>query len=52
MLAFVRAFFPVIPLLLGVCLGVLLAAAFKRGGKKKARIAELKARVEALERKA
>lgn len=52
MLAFVRVLHPLMPLLLGICLGVLMATAFRKGGNKKARIAELKARVDALERKA
>ena len=51
MLAFVRAVFPLAPILLGACAGALAVVACKSGGKNKARIAALRARVEALERK-
>ena len=52
MIAFIHVFLPVIPALLLFGAGAATVAACKSGGKKKARIAELKARVEALERKA
>jgi gas vesicle protein len=51
MLAFVRGVFPLIPLLLGACAGALAVMAWRPGGGNKARIAALRARVEALERK-
>ena len=53
MIAFVRVVFPLIPLLLlGACVGALIAAACRPAGRKKEKIADLKARIEALERKA
>jgi hypothetical protein len=51
MLAYVRVMFPLFPLLVGACLGALAAAALRPRGRNRARIAELKARIEALERK-
>jgi ABC-type microcin C transport system permease subunit YejB len=51
MLAFTRMMFPLVPLLLGICLGALAVMASRPGGRNKARIAELRARIEALERK-
>jgi len=51
MLAFIPLFIPLVPLLLGAGAGAVAVAACKSGGKKKAKIAELKARIEALERK-
>lgn len=52
MIAFVRVVFPLIPILLVACAAGLITAACRGGGRKKAKIAELKARIEALERKA
>jgi hypothetical protein len=52
MLAFIPRFFPLVLLLVGAGAGaVILAACTSGGGKKKAKIASLKARIEALERK-
>lgn len=53
MLAFIPLLFPLVPVLLGAGAGAVTVAAFKSGdgGKKKAKIAALKARIEALERK-
>ena len=51
MIAFIRHVFPLIPLLLGVCLGALAVMALRPSGGKKAKIAGLRARVDALERK-
>lgn len=52
MIAFIRAALPVIPLLLGALAGALAVMACRpSAGGNRARIAELKARVEALERK-
>jgi hypothetical protein len=51
MIAFVRVVFPLIPILLGACAGALAVMACRPSGKNKARIAELRSRVEALERK-
>jgi hypothetical protein len=54
MIAFIPVLFPLVPLLLGAGVGAATVAACttpKTGGKKKAQIAQLKARIEALERK-
>ena len=53
MIAFIPVLFPLVPVLLGAGVGAATVAACssKSGGKKKAKIAELKARIEALERK-
>jgi hypothetical protein len=54
MLAYIPRLFPLFPVLLGAGAGALLVAALNSGGgggKKKTKIAALKARVEALERK-
>lgn len=52
MLAFIPVLFPLVPLLIGAGAGaVTVAACSKPEGKKKAKIAALKARIEALERK-
>jgi hypothetical protein len=52
MLAFIPLLFPLVPLLVGAGAGaVTVAACTADGGKKKAKIAKLKARIEALERK-
>jgi hypothetical protein len=54
MLAHFPRLWPLFPILLGVGAGALLVASLGSGGgggKKKAKIAALKARVEALERK-
>jgi hypothetical protein len=53
MLAFIPLLFPLVPVLLGAGAGAVTVAACKSGdsGKKKAKIAVLKARIEALERK-
>jgi hypothetical protein len=53
MLAFIPLLFPLVPVLLGAGAGAVTVAACKpsTGGKKKAEIAALKARIEALERK-
>jgi hypothetical protein len=53
MLAFIPLLFPLVPVLLGAGAGAAVVAASKPGdgGKKKAQIAALKARIEALERK-
>jgi hypothetical protein len=45
-------FFPLIPFILGTCAGAFMVCACRSGGKKKAKIARLEARLEALERKA
>jgi len=47
MLAFIPVMFPLIPVLLGSGAGAATAAAFRSGGRKKAKIAEIKARTEA-----
>jgi len=52
MLAFVRVIFPLVPLLIGAAVVVATVALCKTDSSKKAKIAKLKARVEALERKA
>jgi hypothetical protein len=49
MLAFIPVLFPLVPVLLGA--GAATVAACGSGDKKKAKIAKLKARIEALERK-
>jgi hypothetical protein len=51
MLAFIPFIIPLVPLVLGAGLGAAAVAASKSDGKKKAKIAALKARIEALERK-
>ena len=53
MLAFIPLILPLVPVLLGAGAGAATVAAVKSGGggKKKAKIAALKARIEALERK-
>jgi hypothetical protein len=52
MLAFIPLLFPLVPLVVGAGAGAVAVAAIKSdGGKKKAKIAALKARIEALERK-
>jgi hypothetical protein len=54
MLAFIPLLFPLVPVLLGAGAGAVTVAAVNgksSGGKKKAKIAALKARIEALERK-
>jgi len=52
MIAFVRVVFPLIPLLLlGACVGALIAAACRPAGGKREKMAKLEARIEALERK-
>jgi hypothetical protein len=51
MLAFIPVFFPLVPVLLGAGAGATAVAACSSGDKKKAKIAKLKARIEALERK-
>jgi hypothetical protein len=51
MLAFIPVLFPLVPALLGAGVGAAAVAASK-SDKKKAKIAKLKARIEALERKA
>ena len=56
MLAFIPVLFPLVPLLVGAGAGAATVAACnagntKSGGGKKAKIAALKARIEALERK-
>jgi cell division protein FtsB len=52
MLAFIPLFFPLVPVLIGAGAGAATVAVCKSdGGKRKAKIAKLKARIEALERK-
>jgi len=51
MLAFIPVFFPLVPVLLGAGAGAATVAACTSTDKKKAKIAKLKARIEALERK-
>jgi hypothetical protein len=51
MLAFIPIFFPLVPVLLGAGAGAATVAACSSADKKKAKIAKLKARIEALERK-
>jgi hypothetical protein len=53
MIAFIPLLYPLVPVLLGAGAGAVTVAACKSvdGGKKKAKIAALKARIEALERK-
>jgi hypothetical protein len=53
MLAFIPVLFPLVPMLIGAGAGAATVAAChsKPEGKKKAKIAALKARIEALERK-
>jgi hypothetical protein len=52
MLAFIPVLFPLVPLLVGAGAGAATVAACNPGGgKKKAKIERLKARIEALERK-
>jgi len=51
MLAFIPVFFPLVPVLIGAGAGAATVAACSSGDKKKAKIAKLKARIEALERK-
>ena len=51
MLAFIPVLFPLIPVLLGAGAGAAVVAACKSDNGKKAKIAKLKARIEALERK-
>lgn len=51
MLAFIPVLFPLIPVLLGAGVGAAVVAACKSDNGKKAKIAKLKARIEALERK-
>lgn len=53
MLAFIPLLFPLVPVLLGAGAGAVTVAACTSpgNGKKKAKIAALKARIEALERK-
>jgi len=53
MLAFIPILFPLVPLLIGAGAGAVTVAACssKPDGEKKAKIAALKARIEALERK-
>ncbi|MGA2016344.1 MAG: hypothetical protein ABSH26_05270 [Opitutaceae bacterium] len=51
MIAFIPVIIPLLPVLLIFGAGAATVAACKSGGKKKAKIAELKARIEALERK-
>ena len=50
-LAFIPVFVPLVPLIFGGAVGgSVVAIASSNGGKKKAKIAALKARIEALER--
>jgi hypothetical protein len=53
MLAFMHPLFPLALVLLGAAAGAVIVAACtpRKGGKKKAEIAALKARIEALERR-
>lgn len=51
MLAFIPLIVPLVPLLLGAGVGAAAVSACKSDGRKKAKIAALKARIEALERK-
>jgi hypothetical protein len=51
MLAFIPVLFPLVPVLIGAGAGAATVAACSPGDKKKAKIAKLKARIEALERK-
>ena len=51
MLAFIPLLVPLVPLLLGAGAGAATVAACKSPGKNKAKIAQLKVRIEALERK-
>jgi hypothetical protein len=54
MLAFIPLLFPLVPVLLGAGAGAVTVAACKSdsgSGKRKAKIAALRARIEALERK-
>jgi hypothetical protein len=53
MLAFIPVLIPLVPILLGAGAGAVTVAVCSSGdgGKKKAKIAALKARIEALERK-
>lgn len=44
-------FFPLIPFIVGAAAGAVMLNACRSGGRKKARIARLEARLEALERK-
>jgi hypothetical protein len=51
MLAFVPLLFPRVPVLIGAGVGAATMAACKSDDRKKAKIAKLRARIEALERK-
>jgi hypothetical protein len=51
MLAFIPVLFPLVPVLIGAGAGAATVAVCSTGDKKKAKIARLKARIEALERK-
>jgi hypothetical protein len=51
MIAFIPVIIPLLPVLLGFGAGAAAVAACRSGGKRKAKLAELKARIEALERK-
>jgi hypothetical protein len=51
MIAFIPVLFPLVPVLLGAGAGAATVAACSTTDKKKAKIARLKARIEALERK-
>jgi hypothetical protein len=51
MLAFIPILFPLVPVLLGAGAGAAAVAACSSTDKKKAKIAKLKDRIEALERK-
>jgi hypothetical protein len=52
MIAFIPVLFPLVPVLLGAGAGAATVAACSTTDKKKAKIAKLKARIDALERKA
>jgi hypothetical protein len=51
MIAFIPVLFPLVPVLLGAGAGAATVAACSTSDEKKAKIARLKARIEALERK-
>jgi hypothetical protein len=51
MLAFIPILLPLVPVLLGAGAGAAMVAACSSTDKKKTKIAKLKARIEALERK-
>jgi hypothetical protein len=51
MLAFIPLLFPLVPVLLGAGAGAATVAVCQKDDKRKTKIAKLKARIEALERK-